>query len=80
LISWLPLRVPTKTLHNNYSVTITSDVDVHIQNSNTTELTSLFITNLIPYHNYTYTVKAIGLVECFEEDLKFPLQTKQAGK
>ena len=74
--------MPTKTKVlqvKNYSVTITSDVDQHFQYSNTTELTYL-ITNLIPHHRYNYAVKAIGLEECFEEDLKFSLQTKQAGK
>ncbi len=76
-ISWLPLRLPTNTLHRNYSVIITSDRDQRIQY---TELSSMFITNLLPYHRYTYTVKAIGLEECFEEDLQFSFQTKQAGK
>lgn len=80
LISWLVLRLSTNILHKNYSVTITSNVDQNIQYSNTTEQEYLFIPNLSPYHRYTCIVKAIGLDECFEEELKLYFQTRQAGE
>ena len=79
LISWLFLRLPTNTLHRNYSVMVTRDVDQYLQYSNVTELSFLLVPNLLPYHKYTYTVKVIGLEECFEEDLNFRFQTKEAA-
>jgi hypothetical protein len=59
---------------------ITRDVDQRLEYFNTTELSFLFIPNLLPYHSYTYTVKAIGLEECFEEELNFRFQTQEAGQ
>ena len=78
-IFWLPVRLPTNTLHMNYSVTITRNADNDIQYFKTTEQ-HLLIPILLPHHLYTCTVKAVGLEECFNEELKLYFETKQAGE
>lgn len=78
-ISWLWLRLPkTSTPHKHYSVSITTE-DKKTQYFNTTEQTSVFVANLLPYRKYFYTVKAIDLTECFEGNLKLMFRSKEAG-
>ncbi|XP_028402504.1 receptor-type tyrosine-protein phosphatase F-like [Dendronephthya gigantea] len=78
-ISWLWLRLPkNNTLHNNYSLTVKTE-DRKTQYFNSTELTSVFVPNLSPYRQYFYTVKAIGLTDCFDGNLEFMFRTKQAA-
>ena len=79
LISWLPVLLPANAPHNNYSVTITRNADNVIKYFTTTEQ-HLLIPNLLPHHRYTYIVKAVGLEECVDEELKLYFETKQAGE
>lgn len=72
-ISWLY----TQSVHvQNFSVSIIGDVDQTIKY---TKFTEVIVGNLLPFHNYTYVVKAISPKECYQENLKIAVHTKQAG-
>ena len=78
-INWNKVIIPNvATEHDNYSVTVFGPTGDKLY-STTTEKTSVYINNLLPYRQYSYTVLSVGL-ECFNKRYHKTFMTKEDGQ